>query len=166
MKISELKKKIIEKFGEGYWKKFTNSEAYKTYTASKEKQLELIKNNPFAIDYINNPSEDLQLEVIKQNGYAIEYINNPTEKVQLEAVREIITSIRYINNPTDKVIQELIEKIDIDNTCNFKYILRFLENDLKEEREEQTIKLYELKNMTLEQIKELLNKSIEEETNE
>lgn len=133
---------------------------------SKEVQLKAVKSNGYAIQYINNPTEEMKLEAVKQKGYAIEYIDNPSEEIQLIAVKQDSTNIVDINNPTDKVIQELIEKIDIDNTCNFKYILRFLENDLKEEREEQTIKLSELKNMTLEQIKELLNKSIEEETNE
>ena len=108
----------------------------------------------------------MQLVAVKQNGYAIEYIDNPSEEIQLIALKQDSNNIVDINNPTDKVIQELIEKIDIDNTCNFKYILRFLENDLKEKREEQTIKLSELKNMTLKQIKELLNKNMTEETNE
>lgn len=138
MKLSEFKNKVIEKFGEGYWKKFTNSEAYKTYIASKEKQLELIKNKPFAIDYIKNPSEDLQLEAVKQNGYAIEYIKNPTEKVQLEAVREIITSIRYIKNPTDKVIEEVVKKIINNEEGIYLFILKYIENDLKEDKEEET----------------------------
>ena len=134
MKLSEFKNKVIEKFGEGYWKKFTNSEAYKTYIASKEKQLELIKNKPFAIDYIKNPSEDLQLEAVKQNGYAIEYIKNPTEKVQLEAVREIITSIRYIKNPTDKVIEEVVKKIINNEEGIYLFILKYIENDLREDK--------------------------------
>lgn len=133
---------------------------------TEEMQLKAVKSNGYAIQYINNPTEEMKLVAVKQKGYAIEYIDNPSEEIQLIAVKQDSTNIVDINNPTDKVIQELIEKIDIDNTCNFKYILRFLENDLKEEREEQTIKLSELKNMTLEQIKELLNKSIEEETNE
>ena len=134
MKLSEFKNKVIEKFGEGYWKKFTNSEAYKTYIASKEKQLELIKKKPFAIDYIKNPSEDLQLEAVKQNGYAIEYIKNPTEKVQLEAVREIITSIRYIKNPTDKVIEEVVKKIINNEEGIYLFILKYIENDLREDK--------------------------------
>lgn len=152
MKLSEFKNKVIEKFGEGYWKEFTNSEAYKTYIASKEKQLELIKNKPFAIDYIKNPSEDLQLEAVKQNGYAIEYINNPSERVQieaikqypfnieyihnpseklqLEAVKENPLAIIYIKNPTEKVIQEAIKGLNY--SFDSEYMLRHIENDLKE----------------------------------
>lgn len=86
-----------------------------------------------------------------------------TEEEQIEAVKQDGYTITDINNPTDKVIKEAIKNIKIDYAYNLKYILRFLENDLKEE---QTIKLSELKNMTLKQIKELLNKNMTEETNE
>ena len=49
--------------------------------------------------------------------------------------------------------------MEYDKAPTWKYIdfFKHLENDLKEEREEQTIKLSELRNMTLEEIKELLN---------
>jgi len=43
--------------------------------------LEAVKQNYFAIQYIDDPSEEVQLEAIKQNGHAIRYIKNPSEKV-------------------------------------------------------------------------------------
>ena len=141
MKLSEFKEKVIEEYGEEEWKEIENSYVYKIYTAPEEEQI----------------------EAVKQDGCAIEYINNPSEEVQLKAVKQVGDTIRDINNPTDKVIKEAIKNIEIDYAYNLEYILRFLENDLKEE---QIIKLSELKNMTLEQIKELLNKNMTEETNE
>jgi hypothetical protein len=58
-------------------------------------QLEAVKQDGYAIQYIKNPSEQVQLEAIKQNGYAIQfiknpiyYIKNPSEQVQLEAVKQ------------------------------------------------------------------------------
>ena len=185
MKLSEFKEKVIEEYGEEEWKEIENSYVYKIYTApeeeqieavkqdgiyiqyihnpSKELQLEAVKENGNALVYINNPSEEVQIEAVKENGNVIKYINNPSEKVQIEAVKQVGYTIRDINNPTDKVIKEAIKNIEIDYAYNLEYILRFLENDLKEE---QIIKLSELKNMTLEQIKELLNKNMTEETNE
>jgi hypothetical protein len=144
MKLSEFKEKVIKEYGEEEWKKIENSYVYEAYSATEEEQIEAVKQDGYVIQCINNPSEEMQLIAVKNNG------NNITE----------------INNPTDKVIQEAIKKIDINNTYNLKYMLRHIENDLKQESEEQTIKLSELKNMTLEQIKELLNKNIKEETNE
>ena len=34
------------------------------------------------LEDINNPSEEVQLEAVKQNGYAIRFIENPTQKVK------------------------------------------------------------------------------------
>ena len=166
MKLSEYKEKIIAKYSREIWEKIEESYAYKTYTAPEEEQLKAVQKRGYVIQYIDNPSEEVQLEAVKQNDGAIQCINNPSEEMQLIAVKNNGNNITEINNPTDKVIQEAIKKIDINNTYNLKYMLRHIENDLKQEREEQTIKLSELKNMTLEQIKELLNKNIEEETNE
>ena len=163
MKLSEFKEKVIEGYGEEEWKEIENSYVYKAYSATEEEQIEAVKQDGTIIRYINNPSKELQLEAVKANGNAIEYMNNPSEEVQLEAVKQDGYTITDINNPTDKVIKEAIKNIKIDYAYNLKYILRFLENDLKEE---QTIKLSELKNMTLKQIKELLNKNMTEETNE
>lgn len=172
MKLSEFKEKIIAKYSREIWEKIEESYAYKTYTAPKEEQLKAVQKRGYAIQYINNPSEEVKLEAVKQDGYVIQYIDNPSEEVQLEAVKQNDSAIQCINNPseemqliavknngnniteinnpTDKVIQEAIRKIDINNTYNLKYMLRHIENDLKQESEEQTIKLSELKNMTLE----------------
>ena len=64
-----------------------------------------------------------------------------------------------MKNPTEDVLKEAIKQMEYDKAPTWKYIdfFKHLENDLKEEREEQTIKLSELRNMTLEEIKELLN---------
>lgn len=166
MKLSEFKEKVIEIHGREVWEEVEKSYVYKTYTAPEEEQLKKVQGSGYAIQYIDNPSEEVQLEAVKQNDSAIQCINNPSEEMQLIAVKNNGNNITEIHNPTDKVIQEAIKKIDINNIYNLKYMLRHIENDLKQEREEQTIKLSELKNMTLEQIKELLNKNIEEESND
>ena len=166
MKLSEFKEKVIEIHGREVWEEVEKSYVYKTYTAPEEEQLKEVQGSGYAIQYINNPTEKMKLEAIKQNEDVIECIDNPSEEMQLIAVKNNGNNIIEIHNPTDKVIQEAIKKIDINNIYNLKYMLRHIENDLKQEREEQTIKLSELKNMTLEQIKELLNKNIEEESND
>ena len=47
--------------------------------------LEKVRQNWGAIEYINNPSEEVQLAAVRQNGQAIRYIKNPSEEVQLIA---------------------------------------------------------------------------------
>ena len=66
-------------------------------------QLTLIEKNPYAIETIENPSEELQLKAVKLLGESIEYIKNPSEKVQLEAIKENPYSIETIDNPSETV---------------------------------------------------------------
>ena len=154
MRLSEIKEKIIKIYGKRSWEKIEESYEYKVYTGTEKEQisalirdvyaikyiknptkkvkLEAVKHNPFVIKYINNPSEKLKLLAVKQDGYVIEHIDNPSEKVQLEAVKKNVYSIACIHNPTDKVIQKAIKEFYNDDTCNLKYILRFIKNDLNE----------------------------------
>jgi hypothetical protein len=48
---------------------------------------EAFKISTYALNYIDNPSEEMQLEAIRRTRKAIRYIDNPSEKVQLEAVK-------------------------------------------------------------------------------
>ena len=107
MKLSEYKEKIIAKYGEELWKEIQRSYSYLVYIVLEEKQLEFIKQNPFNIKFINNPTEEMQLEALKQDEEALQ----------------------YIHNPTDKVIEEVIKENSNNNSYKFKYLLRFIEKD-------------------------------------
>lgn len=111
MKLSEFKEIILRKFGEKGWEEFKNSSEYLTYNASEKKVLEKIKNDNENIRFINNPTEEMQLEVMKRS--------NPFYYIEL------------INIPTKKVLQEAINRVD--TVHDYKYILKHIENDLKEE---------------------------------
>lgn len=108
MKLSEFKEMVIEIYGKEAWEEIEESYIYKIYTAPEEEQL----------------------QVVKEDGYDIEYINNPSEKIKLEAVKENGLAIRYVKNPSEKVIQESIKGFGMNNTYKLKYMLKFLENDL------------------------------------
>lgn len=138
MKFSEFKEKIIVTRGKEEWERIEYSDELKVYKAPEEKQLKVVKNTGYAIQYINNPTKKMQYYAIRKNPYAIQYIDTPSEEIQLIAVKGDPLAILKINNPTDKVIQEAIKKFDIDDTCNLKYMLRFIENDLKEDKKEET----------------------------
>lgn len=135
MKLSEFKKNVIEIHGIEAWEEMEESYIYKLYTAPEEEQLQAVKEDGYDIEYMNNPSEEIQLEAVRQNGYSIQCINNPSEEVQLEAIKEDGLTIRYVKNPTEKMLQEAIKGFDMNNTYKLKYMLKFLENDLNEERE-------------------------------
>jgi hypothetical protein len=78
----------------------------------KTLQLEVVKQNSYAIQYIKNPSEDIQLEAVKQNGHVIQFISNPSEEVQLAAVKKNGQAIKWIKNPntSESVILEAIKQ--------------------------------------------------------
>nr|DAM70871.1 MAG TPA: protein of unknown function (DUF4116) [Caudoviricetes sp.] len=150
MKLSEFKKKVIELKGNEVWEDIKESPEYEVYIASEKEQIEEIKRAEGNILYINNPTKEMQLEAIKYYGSYIEYIKNPSEELQLQAVAKEGENIRFIENPTDEVITETIKTID--HKPDFRFILRHIEND-----SEETVKLSKLRDMTLDEIKDLLD---------
>lgn len=74
-------------------------------------QMEIIKTNPDIIGLIKNPTEEVCLEVVKTNGRLIGLIKNPSEKVCLEAIKNDKWASTYIRNPTKK-IEEIIKNIN------------------------------------------------------
>ncbi len=60
---------------------------------SKQEQLEIIKNDPYPIRYIKNPTIQIQLEAINYDPYTIRFIKNPKLKVII-----FINKSKYINS--------------------------------------------------------------------
>lgn len=54
----------------------------------------------WALQYIQNPSEDVQLAAARKNGWSIQYIQNPSIAVQLAAVQQEWLIIKCIKNPS------------------------------------------------------------------
>lgn len=157
MKLSDLKEIVLELYGKKGWQSLKNLQEYKKYVTSEEEQIESVKEYPFFVKYLNNPSEKVQLEAVKespfviedienpsekvqlvavkQNPYIIRNIYNPSEKVQLEAIKQDVSTIKSIKNPTDKIIQAVLKQIEKGNETveEYKILFRYLENDLKEE---------------------------------
>ena len=140
MRISEFKKKIIELRGKELWENIKDLLEYKIYMAPEEKQLKVVKNTGYAIKYINNPTKKMQYYAIKKEPFAIEYVDNPSEEMQLLAVKKSPIVIQYIKNPTEKVIEEAIKQVINQKipTCQYIDFLKYLENDLKEDKKEET----------------------------
>ena len=150
MKLSEFKKKVIELRGKEVWEDIKESPEYEVYIATEKEQIEAIKLEEGDILYINNPTKEMQLKAVKYFGSNIEYIKNPSEEVQLQAVTKEGDNIKFIENPTDEVITEAIKTIA--HEPDFRFILRHIEND-----SEETVKLSKLRDMTLDEIKDLLD---------
>lgn len=64
---------------------------------TNEKYMNMIRNNPYVIDRIENPSEEMQLLAVQMNSLALQYIKHPSEAVQKAAVAN---TARAINSST------------------------------------------------------------------
>ena len=69
----------------------------------EQTQLNVIKENPFALQYLVNPSELVQLLGVKQVGCSVKYLEYPSEQVQLAAVKRDGFAIQYLKNPSKQV---------------------------------------------------------------
>ena len=49
----------------------------------------------------------MQLEAVKQDGLAIQYIKRPTPEIQLAAVKQNKNVIRFIENPVPEILAYL-----------------------------------------------------------
>jgi hypothetical protein len=54
----------------------------------KQIELEAVKNNPSAIQWIKNPSEEMKLIAIQDNPNNIFHIENPSKEIQLIAIKK------------------------------------------------------------------------------
>jgi urease gamma subunit len=98
--------------------KMLSKEELISFQYHKGIQLEAVKQNGFAIQYIHNPDKEIQLEAVKENGHVLIYIYNPDKDVQLEAVKEDGQAIQYVYNPDKDVQMEAVKQ----NRYAIKYI--------------------------------------------
>ena len=95
-------------------------ESTMTQDETEEKNLATVKQNPYAIKFIDNPSEKVQLAAVNQDGLAIEFIKNPSEEVQLAAVKQNGYAIQHIKNPSEAVKLAAVKK--------YGYAIEYIEN--------------------------------------
>lgn len=72
---------------------------------TEEEQLLKIKENPWNIEKIINPSNKVIIEAIKLNPSIIYSIKNQTEEMQLLAVKLDKICILYCKDPSNKVVE-------------------------------------------------------------
>ena len=85
----------------------------------EEAQLAAVKQNGYAIQFIDKSSEAVQLEAVKQNGLAIKYIDSPSEEVMQTALDQDENSKQYfkkswaknIKSKTKLTVAEIEEKL-------------------------------------------------------
>ena len=72
-----------------------------------KEQLAAVKQDGWAIEYINSPSENVQLAAVKQDGWAIKYIDSSSENVQLAAAKQNGWAITFIKSPSEQIVKAM-----------------------------------------------------------
>ena len=65
--------------------------------------ISLVKQDWAVLVYIQNPSDEVVRIALDQSGWAIRYITNPSEELQLRAVETQYDALQYIANPSERV---------------------------------------------------------------
>jgi hypothetical protein len=68
---------------------------------NEKQQLEVVKNQGWMIQYLEDPSEAVQLAAVKHHGLAIQWIQDPSDVVQLAAVRQDGYVLKLLKNPSE-----------------------------------------------------------------
>lgn len=77
--------------------------------------LQAVKNNGYALLFVNNPTPEIYLEAVKNNGYALQYVNQTPlvgpmaltvkwiQEICLEAVRQNGSALQYVKVQTPEI---------------------------------------------------------------
>lgn len=68
----------------------------------------MIRNNPYVIERLENPTEEMQLVAVETNGLALQYIKNPSAAVQKAALQNTPRAIQYIENPSEDMLLQVV----------------------------------------------------------
>ena len=109
--MSDVGKKFIKNNIQGYVLEDSTLSILLNKKEIEELYFCLIINNPYFIQYINNPTEKIKLEAIKQNGFVIQFIENPTEEMKWIAIKKEGYAIYCIDNPTEEMKEIAIKKM-------------------------------------------------------
>jgi len=99
-----------------------------------EEALEKVKENWYALKFVNNQTEEICLAAVKQNWRALQYINNQTEEICLDAVKENWFALQYVNNQTEEICLEAVKE-------NWS-ALQFVDKSIFKKEEEETITIW------------------------
>lgn len=89
-----------------------------TNAMEKSKLVEIIRSNPNALAYIQNPPEEIKLLAVQKNGLALRHIEKPSREMQEVALANNSSAIQYIDQPTEKMMTKAIK----DSWVNLEYI--------------------------------------------
>jgi hypothetical protein len=96
-----------------------------------EKQLIMVKADPWSIELISDPDEELQLVAVRLDPEAVQFIENPTISVQRLVIAGNPWNIDYINNPSPAIVIEVLKNPQVfaDEFYYSTYVKRYFANN-------------------------------------
>lgn len=97
---------------EGYTLKFVDLEPKMKWENWELRELFLksIQNNPFAIQYVPEPTEEVCLAAVRRSGMTVRCITRPSKEVCIEAVRERPEALSAVLQQTPEICIEAVKK--------------------------------------------------------
>ena len=75
-----------------------------------KKDLEAVKENGLALEYVQNQTPEICMEAVKQNGWALQFVKNQTPELCMTAVKENGFALEFVKNQTPEIIAAAIEQ--------------------------------------------------------
>ena len=76
--------------------------------------LEAVKQNGYALQYVQTQTEAICLEAVKQNGEVLQYVQTQTEAICLEAVKQNGEVLKYVSAEIFNKLENKSDMIEID----------------------------------------------------
>ena len=89
--------------------------------------LAAVKQNGYALQYVQAQTEEICLAAVKQDGYALKYVQTQTEEICLAAVKQNGDALKYVQEslfktePIELTLEQIASKFGIDVT-NLKIV--------------------------------------------
>jgi alanine racemase len=75
-----------------------------------EKDLVAVKQNGYALEYVENQAPELCLAAVKQDGYALQFVQSQTPEICLAAVKQNGNAIEFVENQTPELCLEAVKQ--------------------------------------------------------
>ena len=77
---------------------------------SDDKQLAILQVNPYAIAYMDTPTDEMKMTALRKNGLVIQHIKEPTEEMMKAAVDSMPRALQYIAHPSKELLRYVVDR--------------------------------------------------------
>ena len=62
-----------------------------------DKDLEAVKQDGYALQYVKEQTQEICIEAVKQDGYALQYVKEQTQEICIEAVKQDGYALEFVD---------------------------------------------------------------------